>query len=77
VYVMDKRTVDFLKVIYPNANTMYHDAEKFVKPSVRKKVTVPNNVRSFVSRVKSRLSNGEKIRPSTITKYEKLIQQYY
>ena len=77
VYVMDKRTVDFLKAIYPNASTMYHDAEKFVKPSVRKKLTVPNNVRSFVSRVKSRLSNGEKIRPSTIAKYEKLIQQYY
>lgn len=77
VYVMDQRAVDFLKVIYPYAKTKYHNAEKFVKPNVRKKETVPNNVRSFMSRVKSRLGNGEKLRPATIAKYEKMIEQYY
>lgn len=78
VYVMDKRTVDFLKSLYPLATVKFHNAEQLVKPDTsRKRVAVPNNVRSFMSRVKSRLASGEKLRKSTQEKYEKYVKQYY
>lgn len=78
VYVMDKRTVDFLKIIYPNANVKYHDAESMVKISkAKEKKKVPNNVRSFMSRVKTRLDKGDNIRTTTLEKYKKMKAEYY
>lgn len=77
IYIMDKRTMDFLHRLYPYATVKFHDCDRLVENGNRKSPTIPNNVRSFMSRVKSRLSRGEKVRDVTIKKYEKYIEEYY
>ena len=78
IYVMDKRTVDFMRELYPKANVIFHNTERLIQTSSsRKRNPVPNNIRSFMSRVKSRMNNGEKIRVSTKQKYDSYMAKYY
>lgn len=77
IYIMDHRTMEFLGKLYPHATIKFKNCDSLVKMNTRKPERIPNNVRSFMSRVKRRLNDGDTIRSSTITKYEKLIEQYY
>ena len=73
IYVMDRRTIDFLKEVFPDAKVVYHETDI----ETGKKKSIPNNVKSFMSRVKKRLKNGESVRQKTIDKYNEYLQYYY
>lgn len=77
IHVMDKRTANFLKILYPNANLVYQNAERMIEDTKKSKTIVPNNVRSFMSRVKHRLDNGDNLRQSTLDKYKTYKKLYY
>lgn len=70
IYVMDKRTAEFLHATYGGSIMKQHNVKKA-------KVTIPANIRSFVSRVKSRLKTGEPLRHSTMKKYNDILVKYY
>ncbi|ASV44099.1 hypothetical protein PBI_SCTP2_84 [Salicola phage SCTP-2] len=73
IYVMDRRTVDFLKTVFPDAKVEYHETEIGQQDQSK----IPNNVKSFISRVKKRLNNGDTIRDKTLTKYNHYLEKYY
>lgn len=80
LYVMDKRTALFIKSLLPEAQLIYHNWKKYYicdEEKSKNKKTVPAKDRSFVSRVRKRLANGETLRPSTIKKYDKILDEYY
>lgn len=70
IHVPDKRTADFLHEVVPNSNIIYEQA---LSPNKK----IPSKVRSFVSRVRKRLESDLPVRPSTIEKYEKYLEDYY
>lgn len=81
IYVMDERTMLFLKSVFPKAQIQYHDAESMIHINKENKTqnakAIPNNIRSFISRVRKRLEKGEHIREKTIKKYQEYIDYYY
>lgn len=77
LYLMDRRAALFIKELFPNAEMVYHDAESYLNKEGKSKNSVPNNVRSFVSRVRKRMKDGVSVRDKTLTKYNKLLKEYY
>lgn len=84
IYVMDRRSVDFLRQVFPDAKAFLHDWTKyFIKEEKVKKVrktkekTVSASDRAFVCRVRKRLREGENVRASTLKKFEKVLDEFY
>lgn len=76
LYVMDKRTATFLKSVFTKAKLKNHAMDDIVKnKGITKKV--PNNVKSFMSRVRKRLNDGDAVRPATLQKYREYYEDYY
>lgn len=70
IIVMDERTMQFLKQVFPNAKIKFHSIEK-------KHKVIPSNIKSFVSRVRTRHNQSLPLTEKTITKYKKIIKEYY
>jgi len=76
LYVMDKRTAVFLKSVFTKAKIKHHSMDEIVKTKTSTK-KVPNNIKSFMSRVRRRLNDGETVRPKTLQKYRDYYEEYY
>lgn len=76
LYVMDKRTASFLKSVFKEAKVINHPLDDIVNNDTPKLV-IPNKVKSFMSRVKRRLNNGENVRNATLQKYREYYEEYY
>lgn len=70
MYVTDKRTAEFLNGQFNNSHMVY-------MRTMKAKEKIPDNVKSFVSRVKKRLERGEVLRKKTEDKYCDLMTRYY
>lgn len=76
LYVMDKRTAKFLKSVFKHANVVNHSMDGLVIDSKVKK-KIPNNIKSFMSRVKKRLNEELPVREATLKKYQEYLDEYY
>lgn len=70
IYVMDKRTAMFLQETFTGSSVKFHTVKKM-------KTKIPPNIRSFVSRVRSRMKNDEYVRHNTLKKYNDIMKKYY
>ncbi len=81
VFVMDKRTVDFLLKVFPKANVTYHETDAMIIEELRinrpDRPTVPPKVRAMVSRVRRKLRAGEDVRQKTLDRYNNALRQFY
>ena len=75
IFVMDKRTATFLKRVFKHATVTHHPMDHILLKDKKKKI--PNNIKSFMSRVRGRLNNGYYVRESTIQKYRECYKDYY
>lgn len=70
IFVMDKRTVDFLETVFPKAKIIFHGVQVAKNP-------IPSNVRSFMSRYKSDSEDGKLITQKRDIKYNEYYKEYY
>lgn len=77
IHVVDRRTAEFLKTVFKDAKIHFHDTDQLLEIENVKKKKIPNNVKSFMCRVKKRLENKENVRPKTLEKYKNYIELYY
>lgn len=75
LYVMDRRTATFLKTVFKDATIEYHGLDRHLEETKKKKI--PDNVKSFMSRIRKRLERGEHVRPDTLEKYKERLEEYY
>lgn len=75
LYVMDKRTAMFLKSVFKDASVQYHGLDSHLEETKKKKI--PDNVKSFMSRIRKRLERGEYVRANTLEKYKNRLEEYY
>ena len=75
LYVMDKRTAEFLKSVFKDASVIYHNLDVHLEETRKRKI--PNNIKSFMSRIRKRLENGERVRDSSLEKYKNYLEEYY
>lgn len=70
IFVMDKRTVDFLETVFPKAKVIFHGVQVAKNP-------IPSNVRSFMSRYKNDTDVGKLITQKREKTYNEYYKEYY
>lgn len=76
IYVMDARTANFLKKVFTKARIQPMILDHLVDNS-KKRPKIPNNIKSFMSRVRRKDREGRNIRSTTWDKYNEYLQKYY
>lgn len=81
IFVMDKRTTDFLLSVFPDARVHYHGTDSLIIDELKtnrvERPSVPPKVRAMVSRVRKKLRQGEPIREKTLARYNDALRKFY